>query len=191
MENQTRCAWVDTSELYKNYHDKEWGRPVHDDNKLFEMLTLEAFQAGLSWITILRKRADFRVAFDGFDYKKIAFYDQEKIEELVVNEKIVRHRGKINATINNAKLFLQIQQEYGSFDKLIWSYVDHTPMVGHWNAIEEVPATTEISHKISKDLKKLGFKFLGSTTVYAFMQAIGMVNDHTKDCFLYGKHIEN
>ena len=191
MENQTRCAWVDTSELYKNYHDKEWGRPVHDDNKLFEMLTLEAFQAGLSWITILRKRADFRVAFDGFDYKKIAFYDQEKIEELVVNEKIVRHRGKINATINNAKLFLQIQQEYGSFDKLIWSYVDHTPMVGHWNAIEEVSATTEISHKISKDLKKLGFKFLGSTTVYAFMQAIGMVNDHTKDCFLYGKHIEN
>lgn len=185
MDNKERCAWLDGSQIYQDYHDNEWGKPVHDDNKLFEMLTLEAFQAGLMWITILKKRETFRIAFDGFDPNIVANYSEEKVEELLLNEGIIRHRGKIIAAINNAKLFLGIQKQYGSFDKFVWNYVDNTPIVGQYVTMEELPATTEISDKLSKDLKKMGFKFLGSTTVYAFMQATGMVNDHMKNCYLY------
>ncbi len=187
MDNKVRCKWVTSLDLDISYHDNEWGNPVHDDIKLFEMLTLESFQSGLSWITILKKREDFRIAFDGFDPEKVATYDENKIEELVSNEKIIRHRGKIVAAINNAKLFLELQKKYGSFDTFIWNYVGNKPIVGEWNNIDEVPSTTNISNKISKNLKKMGFKFLGATTVYAFMQATGMVNDHTKDCYLYNK----
>ncbi len=187
MDNKVRCKWVTSLDLDMSYHDNEWGKPVHDDIKLFEMLTLESFQSGLSWITILKKREDFRIAFDGFDPEKVAKYDENKIEELVSNEKIIRHRGKIVAAINNAKVFLELQRKYGSFDKFIWGYVGNKPIVGGWNSIDEVPSTTDISYKISKDLKKMGFKFLGATTVYAFMQATGIANDHTKDCYLYNK----
>ena len=150
---------------------------------MFEFLILESFQAGLSWFTILKKRENFREAFANFDVKKVANFDEEKVEELVLNAGIIRHRGKINAAINNAKLFIKIQKEYGSFSDFIWEYVNHQPIVNHWNSIKEVPATTEISDKIAKDLKKRGFKFFGSTTIYAHMQATGMVNDHTLDCF--------
>ncbi len=187
MDNKTRCSWLDGSQIYQDYHDNEWGKPVHDDNKLFEMLTLEAFQAGLMWITILKKRDNFRIAFDGFDPNIVATYTDEKVEELLLNEGIIRHRGKIVAAINNAKLFLEIQNKYDSFDKFVWSYVDNTPIIGKYKTMEELPAITEISDKLSKDLKKMGFKFLGSTTVYAFMQATGMVNDHMTSCYLYGK----
>lgn len=185
MDNKKRCTWVDDSKIYTDYHDYEWGVPEHDDNKLFEMLSLEAFQAGLSFITILKKRDAFRIAFDDFDPNIVASYDDDKINELLANEKIVRHRGKIVATINNANLFLKIQDEYGSFDKFIWGFVNNTPIIGNFNATSELPAKTDISNEISKQLKKMGFKFLGPTTIYAFMQATGMVNDHTKDCFLY------
>lgn len=185
MDSKKRCAWSDGSDIYKAYHDDEWGKPEHDDRRLFEMLTLEAFQAGLSWITILKKREGFRRAFDRFDPTKMAAYDDKKIEELLQNEQIIRHRGKITAAIHNARLFLEIQQKYGSFDNMIWSYVNHTPIIGYRKTVHDIPARTDISDKISKDLKKMGFKFLGSTTVYAFMQAAGLVNDHTQDCFLY------
>lgn len=183
--NKKRCSWVDESELYKNYHDKEWGVPIHDDKILFEMLVLESFQAGLSWITILKKRQEFKNAFDNFDVIKVSKYDNNKIEQLVKNDKIIRHRGKILASINNSKKFIEIQNEFGSFDKFIWRYVDNTPIIGEFETLKDVPINTMISDKISKDLKKLGFKFVGSTIIYSFMQAIGMVNDHTKDCYLY------
>ncbi len=189
--DKKRCDWLDGSEIYREYHDNEWGRPVHDDNKLFEMLTLEAFQAGLSFITILKKREDFRKAFDNFNPVKVSKYDEQKILELLENEKIVRHRGKIVAAITNAKLFLQIREEYGSFDKFIWSYVEFIPIKNNYKSKNELPATTEISDRLSKDLKKIGFKFVGSTTVYAFMQATGMVNDHTKECFLYNEDLDD
>ncbi len=185
MQNKIRCAWVDETQIYKDYHDNEWGKPVHDDIKLFEMLSLEAFQAGLSWITILKKREDFKLAFDNFNPELVAKYDNKKVEELLQNEKIIRHKGKILATINNAKIFLELQKIHGSFDKMLWAYVDNKPIIANWQNIHELPATTPLSDKISKDFKKLGFKFLGSTTMYAFMQATGMVNDHTKDCYLY------
>ncbi len=185
MDNKIRCEWLDDSKIYIDYHDNEWGRPMHDDRMLFEMLSLEAFQAGLSWITILKKREAFRIAFDNFNPKVVSIYNEKKIEELLQNEKIVRHRGKIVATINNANRFLEIQNKYGSFDKFIWSYVDNTPIIGRYDNISKLPATTPLSDKISKDLKKLGFKFVGSTTIYSFLQATGIVNDHTKDCFLY------
>lgn len=185
MEEKERCSWAGKEQIYIDYHDKEWGRPVHDDKKLFEMLILESMQAGLSWITILKKRENYRKAFDGFNPYKISLYDADKIEELMSNSGIIRNRLKINATINNAKCFLEIQKTYGSFDKLIWSYVDNTPIVGGWKSVEEAPATTKLSDTISKDLKKMGFKFLGSTTVYAFMQAIGIVNDHITTCCVY------
>ena len=180
---KTRCAWVNKDQDYIDYHDNEWGKPVKDDKILFEFLILESFQAGLSWFTILKKRENFREAFANFDVKKVANFDEEKVEELVLNAGIIRHRGKINAAINNAKLFIKIQKEYGSFSDFIWEYVNHQPIVNHWNSIKEVPATTEISDKLAKDLKKRGFKFFGSTTIYAHMQATGMVNDHTLDCF--------
>jgi len=181
---KTRCAWVNSDQLYIDYHDNEWGKPVKDDKTLFEFLILESFQAGLSWYTILKKRENFREAFADFDVEKVADFDETKIEELVQNEGIIRHRGKIIAAINNAKLFIKIQKEFGSFSDFFWSYVDHKPIVNNWNSIiKEVPATTEISDQLAKDLKKRGFKFFGSTIIYAHMQATGMVNDHTKDCF--------
>lgn len=185
MNEKIRCPWAGDTPIYIDYHNKEWGRPVHDDGKLFEMLILEGMQAGLSWITVLKKREAFRQAFDGFDPNKVALYGDEKIQELMANEKIIRNRLKINAAINNAKVFLDIRDKYGSFDMMIWKYVDYTPITGHWKKIEDMPANTPLSHRISKYLKKMGFKFVGSTTIYAFMQAIGMVNDHITECFVY------
>lgn len=170
---------------YMDYHDKEWGGPVHDDNKLFEMIILEGMQAGLSWITVLKKREAYREAFDGFDPKKTALYGEEKTQELMKNEGIIRNCLKINAVITNAKAFLKVAEKHGSFDAFIWRYVDNTPIVRHWERIEDVPATTPLSDQISKDLKKMGFKFIGSTIIYAFMQAMGIVNDHISDCFVY------
>lgn len=184
MEKKTRCDWAGDTQIYIDYHDYEWGRPEHDDNKLFEMLILEGMQAGLSWITVLKKREAYRAAFDGFDPHKIVLYKDEKVQELMQNPGIIRNRLKIQSAIVNAGLFLKVQEQYGSFDQFIWSYVDHTPIAGHWNSMEEVPATTPLSDKISKDLKKMGFKFVGSTIIYAYMQAIGMVNDHLTTCFL-------
>jgi len=183
MEEKFRC--FGDIQIYEDYHDNEWGIPVHNDNKLFEMLILEGAQAGLSWITVLKKREAYRKAFDGFDPNKVALYDETKIQELMSNEGIIRNNLKIKAAIINAKLFLQIAEEYGSFDKFIWKYVNYTPIVGHWNSFEEMPITTEISDTISKELKKMGFKFVGSTIIYSFMQAIGMVNDHLTKCFVY------
>ena len=180
-----RCFWVSDDPLYIEYHDTEWGVPVYDDDKLFEFLILETFQAGLSWITILKKRENFRQAFDNFDYQKIANYSESKYEELLQNEGIIRNKLKIKATITNAQLFMNVQEEFGSFSKYIWSFVDGSPIKNKFEKREEVPATTEISDIISKDLKKRGFKFVGSTVIYAHMQATGMVNDHTTDCFRY------
>ncbi|MDR2016824.1 MAG: DNA-3-methyladenine glycosylase I [Burkholderiales bacterium] len=185
MNEKTRCPWPGNIPLYLDYHDNEWGRPVHDDNKLFEMLILEGAQAGLSWITVLKKRETYREAFDGFDPKKIMRYNDAKIRALLANEGIIRNRLKIHAAITNARLFLEIVEKHGSFDKFIWEYVNHTPITGHWKKMEDLPATTPISDKISKDLKKMGFKFVGSTIIYSFMQAVGMVNDHITGCCVY------
>ncbi|WP_428740676.1 DNA-3-methyladenine glycosylase I [Tenacibaculum sp.] len=180
-----RCFWVSDDPLYIEYHDTEWGVPVYEDDKLFEFLILETFQAGLSWITILKKRENFRKAFDDFDYQKIANYSEDKYEELLQNEGIIRNKLKIKATITNAQLFMKVQEEFGSFSKYIWSFVDGNPIKNKFSKREEVPATTELSDAISKDMKKRGFKFVGSTVIYAHMQATGMVNDHTTDCFRY------
>ena len=185
MSGKIRCPWCGNTPIYVDYHDNEWGRPVHDDRKLFEMLILEGAQAGLTWITVLKKREAYREAFDGFDPHKIILYDNLKIEELMVNAKIIRNRLKINATITNAKLFIDVVEKYSSFDKFLWSYVDYKPIINHFRKIEDVPSTTPISDRMSKDLKKMGFKFVGSTIMYAFMQATGMVNDHFTDCFVY------
>ncbi|GGG96417.1 DNA-3-methyladenine glycosylase I [Polaribacter pacificus] len=180
-----RCFWSTNDPLYISYHDNEWGKPVYDDETLFEFLVLESFQAGLSWITILKKRENFRAAFDQFDYRKIAAYDANKMEELRLNEGIVRNRLKIKAAVVNAQLFMEIQKEFGSFSTYVWSYVQDRPIVNHFSDRSEVPATTPISDALSKDLKRRGFKFVGSTIIYAFMQATGMVNDHTTDCFCH------
>lgn len=185
MCEKTRCSWAGNLPIYIDYHDNEWGRPLHDDNRLYEMLILEGMQAGLSWITVLNKRESFRQAFDGFIPDKVALYDETKIQELLQNEGIIRNRLKLNAAVTNAKAFLEVQKTYGSFDQFIWAYVDHAPIQNHWEKMEEMPATTEISDQISKDLKKKGFKFIGSTIIYAFMQATGMVNDHVTNCFVY------
>ena len=181
--DKIRCAWCGNDELYQKYHDEEWGKPVYDDDTIFEFLILESFQAGLSWITILRKRENFKKAFDNFNYKKIAKYSDDKIEELMQNSGIVRNKLKILATITNAQKFMEIQKEFGSFSNYIWAFVDGKPIINQPNTLKEVPATTEISDKLAKDLKKRGFKFMGSTVVYAHMQATGMVNDHVNDCF--------
>lgn len=182
---KNRCFWVTDSQLYKDYHDNEWGQPVFDDATLFEFLILETFQAGLSWITILNKRKNFRKAFDNFDYKKIAKYPESKYNSLLQDAGIIRNKLKIRSSITNAQLFIEVQKEFGSFSKFIWSYVDGKPIVNKFHKKEDVPATTALSDKISKDFKKRGFKFVGSTVVYAYLQAIGMVNDHTTDCFKY------
>ena len=180
----TRCAWCEKDDLYRNYHDQEWGKPIYDDETIFEFLILESFQAGLSWYTILAKRENFRAAFDQFDYQKIAQYSEGKVEELIQNAGIIRNRLKILATINNAQKFMEVQKEFGSFSKYIWGFVNHEPIINRPKTLKEVPATTEISDALAKDLKKRGFKFMGSTVVYAHMQAIGMVNDHVEDCFV-------
>lgn len=178
-----RCGWSGTDPLYIEYHDKEWGVPVHDDRKLFEMLILEGAQAGLSWITILRKRENYKKAFDNFDAKKIARYDQRKVKSLLSNEGIVRNKLKIAATIGNAKAFLDIQKEFGSFDAYVWKFVDGKTKHNKPKSFKNVPAKTTESDAMSKELKKRGFSFVGSTICYAFMQAVGMVNDHTSNCF--------
>jgi len=183
MSEKFRCFGI--TPLYEDYHDNEWGRPVHDDNKLFEMLILEGAQAGLSWETVLKKCEAYRKAFDGFDPYEVALYEDAKIAELMANAGIIRNRLKINAAVINAKLFLNIIEKHGSFDKFIWAYVDDKPIVGHWEKLGDIPVTTPISDRISKDLKKMGFKFVGSTIIYSFMQAVGMVNDHLKPCFVY------
>ena len=179
---KTRCGWCEKDDLYRKYHDEEWGKPVFDDETIFEFLVLESFQAGLSWYTILKKRDNFRSAFDDFNYKKIAAYTEEKAEELLQNAGIIRNRLKILATINNAKRFQEVQQEFGSFSKYIWSFTGGKPIVNEPKTLSDVPATSEISDALAKDLKKRGFKFLGSTVMYAHMQATGMVNDHLVDC---------
>jgi len=186
-----RCEWALHSDLSKKYHDVEWGVPQHDDKVLFEFLVLEGMQAGLSWETILKKRDHFRTAFDNFNYSKITKYPQDRIERLLQDKGIIRNRLKIQSVIANAKCFLTIQEEFGSFNKYIWDYVDHKPIVNSWNSLSELPSHTELSEKISKNLKKRGFKFVGATIIYAFMQAVGIVNDHITSCFRYKEIIAN
>jgi DNA-3-methyladenine glycosylase I len=179
----TRCAWAGSDPLYQAYHDQDWGVPVHDDRTLFEFLTLEGAQAGLSWITILRKRASYRAAFADFDPEVVARFDEGKVAELLGNPGIVRNRLKVASTISNAQAFLKVQEEFGSFDTYQWSFVGGVPIQNAWQSMREVPASTPISDAMSKDLKKRGFRFVGTTICYAHMQAIGMVNDHSVDCF--------
>ena len=183
MEEPKRCSWCLSSDLYKKYHDEEWGVPVYDDHKLFEFLILETFQAGLSWITILKKRENFQVAFDDFDYKKVANYPEEKIQELMLDAGIIRNQLKIRAAVSNAVAFMKVQEEFASFSKYIWNFTNGKPIDNKRKSLKEVPATSPLSDEISKDLKKRGFKFVGSTVVYAHMQATGMVNDHVEDCW--------
>ena len=182
MENKTRCAWCEKDDLYRNYHDNEWGKPVYDDETIFEFLILETFQAGLSWYTVLAKRENFRKAFDNFDLMKIANYSEEKIAELAEDTGIIRNKLKIKATVTNAQAFIKVQEEFGTFSKYIWGFVDGKPIDNQPKTLSEVKATTPISDALSKDLKKRGFKFVGSTVMYAHMQATGMVNDHVVDC---------
>ena len=183
-----RCEWAEGSfDEYITYHDKEWGVPVHDDLTHFEFLTLEGAQAGLSWSTILKKRSGYRKAFAGFDPAIVALYTDDKMEELLQDPGIVRNRLKVKSAVQNAQQFLRIQDEFGSFDAYIWHFVDNQPIINHWQSLSEVPAKTDVSDRISKDLRKRGFNFVGSTIIYAYMQACGLVNDHTVDCFRYGK----
>jgi DNA-3-methyladenine glycosylase I len=181
-DDKTRCGWI-SDPLMQKYHDEEWGVPLHDDRKLFEYMVLDAFQAGLSWKTILNKRENFRKAFLDFDPDKIAGFDEQKYEALMADPGIIRNRAKIRATIGNARAFIKVREEFGSFDKYIWSFVNYTPIVNSWETLTELPAKTEISDRMSKDLIRRGFKFVGSTICYAFMQAAGMVNDHVNGCF--------
>lgn len=182
---KNRCGWCLGDPLYEKYHDEEWGVPVYDDEKLFEFLILETFQAGLSWITILRKRENFRRAFDRFDYEKIARYGEDKVEELLQNKGIIRNKLKVRATVTNAQAFMGVQEEFGSFGRYIWGFTDGKPIKNRINDYKKAPANTRLSDQISKDLKKRGFKFVGSTVVYAHMQATGMINDHEMSCFRY------
>jgi DNA-3-methyladenine glycosylase I len=183
MLNNHRCPWPGQDPLYIKYHDKEWGVPVHNDRKLFEFLLLEGFQAGLSWRTILFKRQNFRKAFDKFDFNKIALYDRKKIESLMKDEGIIRNRLKIESAVQNARAFIEIRKEFGTFNKYIWGFVTNKPVVNRFQTLKELPARTELSDLVSKDLKKRGFNFVGSTIIYAHMQATGMVNDHLISCF--------
>ena len=180
-----RCKWANHHELLKVYHDEEWGLPIHDERALYECLVLQGNQAGLSWMTILKKRDNYRKSFDNFDYKKIAKYDSEKIEELMNNSGIIRNRLKINAAISNAKALLEVKKEFGSFEKYIWKFTNHKPLINGFKAYSEIPASTEVSEIMSKELKKRCFKFIGPTICYAFMQAAGMVNDHVTSCFRF------
>ncbi len=184
-DDRNRCSWAGYDPLYIEYHDSEWGVPVHDERKLFEFLILEGAQAGLSWKTVLRKRENYREAFDGFDPGKVAEYDSEKVQELLCNAGIIRNRLKINSAIKNAKAFLEVQDEFGSFDEYNWGFVDGKTITNTWKSTSQIPVKTEISNRMSKDMKKRGFSFVGSTIIYAHMQAVGMVNDHLVDCFRY------
>lgn len=190
MKKITRCPWTSDDELMIKYHDKEWGVPIHNDRKLFEFLLLEGFQAGLSWKTILHKRKNFRKAFDNFDFNKIANYDKRKINSLMNDAGIIRNKMKIDAAVSNAKAFIKIRKEFGTFDNYIWSFVNYKPIVNKFKSLSELPARTELSDRISEELKKRGFKFVGSTVIYAHMQATGMVNDHLTSCFRY-KQLKN
>jgi len=183
MKNNTRCAWCEKDDLYRAYHDEEWGVPVYEDHKLFEFLVLETFQAGLSWHMILKKRENFRKAFANFDYNIVATFGEYEVQELLKNEGIVRNRLKIIGTISNAIAFIKVQKEFGSFSKYIWKFTNGNPIDNKPKTLKDIPATTPLSDEISKDLKKRGFKFVGSTVVYAHMQATGMVNDHIEDCW--------
>ena len=183
METKQRCAWCEKDDLYRNYHDNEWGKPVYDDATIFEFLILETFQAGLSWYTVLAKRENFRKAFDNFNPKKIANYSEDKMAELEEDAGIIRNKLKIKATVTNAQAFIKVQEEFGTFSKYIWGFVDGKPIDNQPKILGEVKATTPISDALSKDLKKRGFKFVGSTVMYAHMQATGMVNDHVMDCW--------
>lgn len=186
--SKSRCLWVGDDPIYIAYHDKEWGTPVFEDDRyLFEMLTLEGAQAGLSWITILKRRENYRRAFDNFEPDAVAAYPETKVEELMQDEGIIRNRRKIESVIKNAQAFKKVQEEFGSFDQYIWNYVNRQPIINRWEKHEDVPAQTELSNQISKDLKKRGFSFVGPVICYSFMQAIGMVNDHTENCFLASK----
>jgi DNA-3-methyladenine glycosylase I len=178
-----RCSWARGSAAERDYHDSEWGVPLHDDRGLFEFITLEGAQAGLSWVTVLNKRENYRKLFDDFDVNRIARYNKRKVESLLKNPGIIRNRLKIEATISNARAFLEIQEKFDSFDSYIWQFTNGKPIVNHWQKAQDVPASTELSDIISKELKKRGFRFAGTTICYAFMQATGMVNDHTVDCF--------
>jgi DNA-3-methyladenine glycosylase I len=187
VKGTTRCAWAETDTLLKEYHDKEWGVPVHDDRKLFEFLTLEGAQAGLNWLIILKKRNAFRIAFEGFDPRKIAEYSGVDIKKLLANPEIIRNRLKISAAVTNARQFLSIQEEFGSFNDYIWQFVDYRPIKHRFRSLSSIPAKSKESDRMSQGLKKRGFKFVGSTICYAFMQAVGMVNDHTIHCFRYNE----
>nr|WP_322623710.1 DNA-3-methyladenine glycosylase I [uncultured Flavobacterium sp.] len=184
MSDKIRCGWCGNDPLYQEYHDNEWGKPVYDDDTLFEFLLLETFQAGLSWITILRRRESFAKAFDNFDYKKIAQYGQDDIDRLMADPGIIRNRLKVLAAITNAQNYMKVQEEFGSFSKYFWGFTDGKPIINNHTSLGQVPATTPLSDAISKDLKKKGFKFVGSTIIYAHMQATGMVNDHVMSCWL-------
>lgn len=184
-KHKTRCIWVNEDPLYVEYHDKEWGVPLYHDRQLFEFLILEGAQAGLSWLTVLKKRDNYRACFDQFDPEKIASYDAHKIEELLVDPKIIRNRLKIEAAVINAQAYLRVQETWNNFAEYIWHFVEGCPIQNQWKSFQEIPDRTALSDSLSKDLKKRGFKFVGSTICYAFMQAVGMVNDHTIDCFRY------
>ena len=183
----SRCSWSEGDDIYIRYHDEEWGVPVHDDRKHFEFLVLECAQAGLSWLTILRRRENYRKAYLNFDPKKVANFDDAKLEKLLNDPGIIRNRKKIEASINNAKRFLEIQAEFGSFDTYIWNFVDGKPVINKWKKISEIPANSKLSDKISDDLKKRGFKFIGTTIIYSHLQATGLVNDHITSCFRYSE----
>ena len=179
---KNRCHWANGNEIYEKYHDEEWGVPLHDDQKLFEFLMLEGFQAGLSWLTILKRREGFRKAFDNFEPKKVAKYDEKKIGQLLQDTGVIRNKAKVNAAVNNAICFLKVQKEFGSFDKYMWGFVEGRPIVNRFKELGQIPARTELAETISADLKARGFKFVGPTIVYAHMQATGMVNDHLMGC---------
>ena len=185
-----RCEWCEGDALYTSYHDKEWGVPIHSDRKLFEYLILEGAQAGLSWITVLRKRQAYRQAFDNFDFNKVATYKERKIKTLLNNPGIIRNRLKIRGTVRNAQAFIKVREEFGTFNKYIWQFTDGKTIQNSWQSLKEIPANTEISDHMSKELKKRDFTFVGSTICYAFMQAVGMVNDHTVDCYRHEELIE-
>lgn len=190
--NKKRCTWCEGSfDAYIAYHDQEWAVPFHDDQRQFEFLTLEGAQAGLSWATILKRREGYRNAFANFDVQKVVQFDEEKIQELLQDTGIIRNQLKVRSVVNNAARFMEVQQEFGSFDKYIWSFVNHQPIVNHWKSMSEVPATSPESNALSKDLKKRGFKFVGSTIMYAHMQACGLINDHTTDCYRYKEILES
>ncbi len=186
-----RCKWANYNDLMKEYHDKEWGTPQHNDRMLYELLILEGMQAGLSWNIVLQKRDNFRKAFDNFDYNKIIRYKENKIEELMQNKGIIRNRLKIQSVITNAKSFINVQEEFGSFNKYIWDFENNKSVHNSWKKLEDLPSNTELSTRISKDMKKRGFKFIGTTIIYSFLQAIGVVNDHTTDCFRYSELVKS